>query len=263
MWQIPSASWYFSMPRACAKSRVMRAISTSVWSFGGTKWSVAMTTFEGSQMLAPSRSSIGCSLRGPDESWTIAKSTSHQTISPGVTLSRPLLRARIFSATVWPTSRLPRRGAPQVLTRRSAAHLAGLVRDASPEEGMTHPTAQPQARERRVRLGGQKQLRRDLDLTLRVDDREIGVHSRGDRALARGEPEPARRLARGELGDAREGQLPSVEAFRQQHRIEERTPSEPWLRRPQVLLLHVVGAGGVIARDRPDAAVKYRFPDRF
>src|SRR3989454_12096009 len=192
--------------------------------------------------------------------------------SPGprrTTRSRPGSRSRARSCGRGSSRRpygprLCRRGegAAQVLTRRSAAHLAGLVRDASAQERVTDPTAEQQTRERRVRLRGKKQLRRDLDLTLGVEDREVGIHARGDSAFARGKPEPARGFARGELGDAREGQMPLVEAFRQQHRIEERTPSEPRLRRPQVLLLQVVGAGGVIAGDSTDAAVTYRLPDR-
>jgi hypothetical protein len=43
---------------------------------------------------------MGCSRRGPEESWNIAMSTPQVTISPTDTRSRPLARAMSFCASV-------------------------------------------------------------------------------------------------------------------------------------------------------------------
>src|SRR5215213_4700804 len=56
------------------------------------------TSFFGSQIFAPRRSRRGLRRRGPLESWTMARSTLHVTISPGVTLARPAAFATSFWA---------------------------------------------------------------------------------------------------------------------------------------------------------------------
>src|SRR6185503_14401281 len=58
------------------------------------------TTLDGSQTLAPRRSSIGFTRRGPPESCIMARSTLQVTISPGVTELRPAARATSFWARV-------------------------------------------------------------------------------------------------------------------------------------------------------------------
>src|SRR5207237_1226680 len=96
-------SKYHLMPISCENSRVSRPRVALAASFAGWKWSCVTATRSGSQIFsAPICSRMIFPAGGMVRSCPIAKSTLASTRSPGLTLSRPAPRARIFSVIVMP-----------------------------------------------------------------------------------------------------------------------------------------------------------------
>src|SRR5438105_11822267 len=103
VWQMPPCptSKYHLMPMSCENSRVRRPRVALAASFAGWKWSCVTATRSGSQIFsAPICSRMIFPAGGIVRSCPIAKSTLASTRSPGLTLSRPAPRARIFSVIV-------------------------------------------------------------------------------------------------------------------------------------------------------------------
>src|SRR3954468_11026376 len=110
------------------------------------------TTFEGSQTLAPRRSSRGFRRRGALESCTIARSTLQVTISPGVTTDLPAARATSFCAracatvTGARTSALASSGYPFSWTALGARRAMAAAGAHARARGMYGVVADPDAR---------------------------------------------------------------------------------------------------------------------
>src|SRR2546422_4502330 len=136
VWQMPPCptSKYHLMPIWCENSRVRRPRVALAASFAGWKWSCVTATRSGSQIFsAPICSRMILPAGGIVRSWPIAKSTFARTRSPGLTLSRPAPRARIFSVIVIAIGLVPQPfydGVPRLGRREVASDVARALASA-------------------------------------------------------------------------------------------------------------------------------------
>src|SRR5579859_2785860 len=137
------------------------------------------TTFFGSHTFAPSRSSRGFRRRGPLESCTMARSTLHVTISPGVTAALAAARATSFWASVCGISESQisplQLGVGEELRRRALEHDRPILEH----------------------IGAMRDLERLADVLLDEQDRQplpVQLPDEGEELLDRDRRQAERRL---------------------------------------------------------------------